>query len=296
MILIDTHKIETPYTDISNRTYKIEKYRLQLELLRIQQSLVKRKQGLAIVFEGRDAAGKGSTIKHHIENIMPQHSKVVALGVPTAKESKYWFQRYEKHLPYEGKMVFFDRSWYSRALIEPTMSYCSKAQYQYFMKKVLKWEHKHIDNGLLLIKFYLSIDKNTQLYRFKNRLSNPLTYWKFSENDLHARKKWHTFTHYKEQMFTYTSSEKSPWLIVNANNKKEARLTTMLHITRLFGNNNFTPLTGEDVTQIKPEFIYKTEKRNEFDLIFTEYNEQDISNYFHSKVMGIAFNAFRKSF
>lgn len=241
--------IETPYAGIDSESYQIEKSRLQLELLRIQQKIIRKKRRLAIVFEGRDAAGKGSTIKRHIENIMPNHSSVIALGVPTPKESKYWFKRYEKHFPEEGKIVFFDRSWYTRALIEPTMGYCKEKQYKYFMRKVRKWEHKHIDEGLLLVKFYLSINKETQLYRFEDRLTNPLTFWKFSENDLHARKKWKIFTQYKEQMFHHTSSKKSPWVVVNANKKREARLTTMLYLVRTLGNASFVPLTGEDVTK-----------------------------------------------
>lgn len=241
--------METPYQGVNEQDYQIEKRRLQFELLKIQQKFIRKKQKLAIVFEGRDAAGKGSTIKRHIENIMPNNSSVVALGVPTEKESKYWFRRYEQNLPKQGQIVFFDRSWYTRALIEPTMGYCREAQYKYFMNKVLNWEHKLIDGGTKLVKFYLSINEETQLYRFEDRLSNPLTFWKFSPNDLHARKKWQVFTKYKEQMFNHTSSEKSPWVVVNANKKKEARLTTMLYLIRMFGSKDFEPLTGEDVTK-----------------------------------------------
>lgn len=241
--------IETPYTGISEKDYQIEKRRLQVEILKIQQRLIKEGQQLAVVFEGRDAAGKGSTIKRFTENLVPSNTKVIALGIPTEKESKYWFKRYEKHFPKAGKVVFFDRSWYTRAMIEPTMGYCTEKQYKYFMNKVLKWEHNHISNGLLLVKFYLSISEDTQLYRFEDRLSNPLTYWKFSKNDLKARKKWKIFTQYKEQMFHFTSSEISPWVVVNANKKREARLTCLLYLTRLFGNKTFEPLTGEDVTK-----------------------------------------------
>ena len=240
-------KIETPYTGISESDYQAEKRRLQVELLKIQQRLIKTDQKLVVVFEGRDAAGKGSTIKRFTENLMPNHYKVIALGIPNESESKYWFRRYEKHFPLDGNISFFDRSWYSRALIEPTMGYCSEARYKRFIKNVLSWEHKHIDNGLLLTKFYLSIDKETQLFRFQDRMSSPLTYWKFSQNDLHARKKWELFTRYKEQMFNYTSSEKSPWVVVHANTKKEARLTCMLYLVRAFGRRSFEPLTGEDI-------------------------------------------------
>ena len=248
--LMKTRKIttiETPYSGISDNDYQKEKRRLQIELLKIQQRVVKHGSRMAIVFEGRDAAGKGSTIKRFVENLMPSHFKVVALGIPSASESKYWFKRYEDHFPYPSNITFFDRSWYNRALIEPTMGYCSEQRYKYFMRKVLSWEHNHIDNGLLLTKFYLSIDRDTQLYRFEDRLSDPLTYWKFSENDLFARKKWEIFTHFKEQMFKYTSSEKSPWVVISANKKSEARLTAMLYLTRSFGRPSFKPLTGEEI-------------------------------------------------
>lgn len=241
--------IETPYGGISEEDYQIEKRRLQVELLRIQQRLMKDGQKLAIVFEGRDAAGKGSTIKRFTENLIPTHIKTVALGVPSASESKFWFRRYEKHFPKPGQIVFFDRSWYNRALIEPTMGYCTEKQYKYFMNKVLKWEHKHIEDGVLLVKFYLSIAEDTQLFRLEDRLNNPLTIWKFSPNDLKARKKWEIFTKYKEQMFAKTSSKRSPWVVVNANKKREARLTCMLHLVRLFSKHPFEPLTGEDVTR-----------------------------------------------
>lgn len=241
--------IEDPYRGISDEDYQVEKRRLQLELLHIQQRLIKEGGRLAIVFEGRDAAGKGSTIKRFTENLIPAHIHIAALGIPTPKESKYWFRRYEQHFPKNGEMVFFDRSWYTRALIEPTMGYCTEKQYRYFMKKVLKWEHAHMDAGLILVKFYLSIAKNAQLVRFEDRLSNPLTFWKFSNNDLKARKKWEVFTKYKEQMFDHTSSKRSPWVVIDANSKKEARLTSMLYLVRLLGGKEYVPLTGEDVTE-----------------------------------------------
>ena len=240
--------IETPYQGVSEQDYQIEKRRLQVELLRIQQKLIKNSQRLLVLFEGRDAAGKGSTIKRFTENIIPAHARVEALGVPSKKESKHWFRRYEKRLPDSGEVVFFDRSWYSRALIEPTMGYCSKKQYEYFMKKVLHWEHGLIDRGLLLIKFYLSVSPDTQLIRFEDRLNNPLTFWKLSGNDLEARKKWEVFTHYKELMFAHASSEKSPWVVIGSNTKREARLTSMLHVVRLLSGRQFEHLTGEDIT------------------------------------------------
>ena len=241
-------KIEAPYAGINVKDYNIEKRRLQLELLTIQQKAVKLGQRICICFDGRDAAGKGSTILRLTQSLMPKYFRIIDLGVPTKKESKYWFRRYEKQLPNDGEMVFFDRSWYNRALIEPTMGYCTQSQYEYFMAKVLDWEHNLIDKGLKLVKFYLSVDPEHQLYRFQERLSDPLKFWKFSENDFHARKKWETYTKYKEQMFTHTASPKSPWVLIDSNSRKEARLTAMLYIVRSFGNKKFIPLTGKDVT------------------------------------------------
>jgi polyphosphate kinase 2 len=240
---------DNPYEGIGVKDYHVEKRRLQLELLNIQQHTVKNKKRLCIAFDGRDAAGKGSTILRFTENLMPQHYRVVALGIPTKKESKYWFNRYERHLPYPGEIVFFDRSWYNRALIEPTMGYCTKKQYKHFIHRVLDWEHELIDNGLMLVKFYLSVDRQHQLGRFQERLSDPLTFWKFSQNDLKARKKWEVYTNYKNQMFANTSSKRSPWINVNSNIQTEARLNCMLHVVQLFGNQEFIPLTGVDVVE-----------------------------------------------
>lgn len=242
-------KIEAPYDGINLKDYYVEKRRLQLELLTMQQSVAKLGQRVCICFDGRDAAGKGSTIIRFTQNLMPKYYRIVDLGVPTPKESKYWFHRYEQHLPEPGEIVFFDRSWYNRALIEPTMGYCTQKQYEYFIHKVLDWEHDLIDQGLTLIKFYLSVDPEHQLYRFQERLTDPLKFWKFSENDFHARKKWETFTKYKEQMFDYTASEKSPWILLNANSRKTSRLTSMLYVIRTYGDDKFVPLTGEDVTE-----------------------------------------------
>lgn len=218
------------YNNIDYHTYLGEKRRLQVELLKLQHWVIENKKRLAIVFEGRDAAGKGSSIKRFTEYMMPKHFRVVELGIPTKKESKYWFRRYEQHFPQPGEIVFFDRSWYNRAMIEPAMGYCSKSQYKYFMNKVLDWEEEHMKNDLILIKLYLSVSKDTQLYRFKERQTDELKYWKYSKNDEKVRAYWDVLTEYKAQMFRRTSSNKSPWVVINANNKLEARLKCMLYM------------------------------------------------------------------
>jgi len=218
------------YDNIDHQTYLSEKRRLQVELLKMQHWVIENKMRLAIVFEGRDAAGKGSSIKRFAEYMMPKDFRVVELGIPTKKESKYWFRRYERHLPKPGEIVFFDRSWYNRAMIEPAMGYCSKSQYKYFMKKVLDWEENLMKDGLILIKVYLSVNKDTQLFRFKERQVDDLKYWKYSKNDEKVRAFWDVLTEYKAQMFRKTSSNKSPWVVISSNNKLEARLKCMLYV------------------------------------------------------------------
>lgn len=238
------------YNNIGYSTYTHEKKRLQIELLNLQQWVVENGKRVAFTFDGRDAAGKGSTIKRFVENLMPKYLRVVELGTPTKTESKRWFDRYAKHLPNPGEIVFYDRSWYNRAMIEPVMGYCSKQQYRYFMNKVLDWEEALIRDGLVLIKFYLSVDRTTQLYRFEERLVHPLKYWKYSKNDELVRNKWDIFTKYKEQMFSRTSSSISPWVKVNSTNKLYARLTCMLYAISAINYNEgkeFVPLQVDKV-------------------------------------------------
>ena len=247
MKLREIKAIETPYAGVDSKAYANEKKRLQMELLNIQQRIIEEKRRLVVIFEGRDAAGKGSTIKRFTENLIPKHYKTVELGIPTKHESKNWFQRYERHFPKPGEITFFDRSWYTRALIEPTLGYCSNRKYQNFMNKVLMWEHNHISRGLILIKYYLSVDPETQLYRLENRINDPLSYWKISATDIRARKKWDVFTEYKKQMFKHTSSKISPWVVINGNEKREARLTSMLYLVRKLTGSEYVPLTGDDI-------------------------------------------------
>ena len=247
MKLREIKAIETPYAGVDSKAYTNEKKRLQMELLNIQQRIIEEKRRLVIIFEGRDAAGKGSTIKRFTENLIPKHYKTVELGIPTKHESKNWFQRYERHFPKPGEITFFDRSWYTRALIEPTLGYCSNRKYQNFMNKVLIWEHNHISRGLILIKYYLSVDPETQLYRLENRINDPLRYWKISDTDLLARKEWDVFTEFKKQMFKHTSSKLSPGVGISGNIKREARLTSMLYLVRKFLGKNYIPLTGDNI-------------------------------------------------
>jgi polyphosphate kinase 2 len=189
------------YSLLTRKKYEKEKYNLQVELLKLQEWVVKNNKKVAIVFEGRDAAGKGSTIKRFVEYLNPKHFRVVVMGIPTEEEKNNWFQRYEKELPKEGEIVFFDRSWYNRAVVEPAMGYCTEEQYKDFMNKVVPWEQNLIRNGTILIKFWFSITKEKQLQRFNIRQESPLKYWKFSPNDAKVIDKFEMIGDFKNEMF-----------------------------------------------------------------------------------------------
>tara|TARA_A100001015_G_scaffold284144_1_gene350231 strand:- start:5597 stop:6430 length:834 start_codon:yes stop_codon:yes gene_type:complete len=220
----------TEYSELNNSQYRKEKRRLQIELLKLQEWTIDTNQRIAILLEGRDAAGKGSTIQRFIENLMPKATKIVELGVPNKKQEKNWFKTWEKRLPKKGTITFFDRSWYSRALIQPAMGYCSENQYKYFMKKVNNWENTLIEKGLKLIKIYLSISKENQKLRFQFRKDHDLKYWKLSTNDWKAHKNWQLLTDYKEQMFEQTSTKIAPWVVINSDNKMIARLNAIRYV------------------------------------------------------------------
>jgi polyphosphate kinase 2 len=215
---------------LARRQYEVEKYRIQVELLKLQEWVKKNNKRVAIVFEGRDAAGKGSTIKRFIEYLDPKGFNVVALGVPSEEEKNNWFKRYEQYLPKQGEITFFDRSWYNRAVVEPAMEYCTEEQYQEFMNNVIDWEEKLIRSGVILIKFWFSITQDKQVKRFELRQKSPLKYWKFSANDSKVLDKWEIIGNFKRQMFQQTSSRLSPWVIINSNDKKIGRLNAMRYV------------------------------------------------------------------
>ena len=236
---------------ISRKQYEFEKYYLQAELLKLQEWIIKNNKRVAIVFEGRDAAGKGSTIKRFIEYLNPKGFKVVALGIPTEEEKNNWFGRYENHLPKEGEIVFFDRSWYNRAVVEPALGYCTEEQYGDFMNNVTKWEENLIKDGLILIKFWFSITKEKQLKRFELRQSSPLKYWKFSPNDAKVLDKWEIISKFKNQMFNKTSSKSSPWVIINSNDKKIGRLNAIRYVLSKIDYDD----KNEELTKYYPEVV-----------------------------------------
>ncbi len=232
------------YKSLSPDLYRKEKYNLQVELLKLQEDVIKKKRKIAICFEGRDTAGKSSTINFFSEHLIPSNFNYVHLGIPTKKERKNWFERYETYLPNKGEIVLFDRSWYTRALTEPTLGYCSKKQYEEFMTKVNKWEKSLVKKGTELVKFYFSIDKDQQKRRINARKNSKLKYWKLSESDKLMVNKWDVFTLYKNQMFDLTSTDYAPWVVINANNKMIARLSALRYIL-----NN---LTYDEKLSLKP--------------------------------------------
>lgn len=221
---------QTEYKKLEAKSYSLEKRRLQIELLKLQEDVIKNDRKICIVFEGRDTAGKSSAIKFFSEYLRPNNFNYVQLGIPSKWESTHWFQRWEKVLPKKGEMSFFDRSWYTRAITEPIMGYCNEHQYRTFMKRVNKWEHELIDNGTELIKFYFSLSKDQQERRMNARKNSELKYWKLSKNDEKIVTKWDVFTLYKEQMFDKTSTDKSPWVSINSNNKMIGRLTSLKYL------------------------------------------------------------------
>ncbi len=211
--------------------YEQELERLQIELVKLQRSVQLEGRRVAILCEGRDAAGKGGTIRRFIEHLNPRTARVVALQKPTEVEQGQWyFQRYVSALPNPGEICFFDRSWYNRAVVEPVMGFCRPDQYDRFMQQVPEFEHMLYEDGVELIKFWFSISKSEQAKRFESRKLNPLKQWKISPVDEEAQAHWDIYTHYKEEMFSKTHTTFSPWTIVKANNKKRARLESMRHV------------------------------------------------------------------
>ena len=208
---------------------------LQIELVKLQRWISKNNKRVAIIFEGRDAAGKGGSIRRFMEHLNPRSSRLVALNKPTEIEKGQWyFQRYIKELPNPGEIVFFDRSWYNRAVVEPVMGFCKEQQYKEFLLQVPEFEHMMYEDGVVIIKFWLSITKDEQLKRFEGRKETPLKRWKFSPVDKKGQILWNKYTHYKEEMFSKTHTSYSPWMIIKTNDKKAARLEAIRHVLSHF--------------------------------------------------------------
>ncbi|SMF06674.1 polyphosphate kinase 2 [Pseudobacteriovorax antillogorgiicola] len=236
------------YLDELDRDYMYELCCLQVELLQLQKYVTEQGIRLAIVFEGRDTAGKGGAILRFRQHLIPRYCKVVALHKPTDEERGQWyFQRYIQHLPKAGAIVLFDRSWYNRAVVEPVMGFCSSEEHERFMEQVNIVEKLWVDDGIKLIKLWFSIDQEEQGSRLQDRQLNPLKTWKLSPVDLAAREKWDEFTSYKEKMFAKTSPSHSPWVRIDGNEKKVARLESIRYVLSQFDypNKGFTGVSLE---------------------------------------------------
>ena len=230
------HKKDIAIDDILETVnYENEKRLLQIELVKLQQWVKKYNKRVAVIFEGRDAAGKGGNIRRFMEHLNPRSTRLVALSKPTDVEQGQWyFRRYVQHLPNPGEIVFFDRSWYNRAVVEPVMGFCSDRQYNQFMLQLPEFEHMLYEDGVVIIKFWLSITKDEQARRFNSRMDNPLKRWKFSEVDKKGQDLWNEYTKYKELMFSKTHTNFCPWIIVKTNVKYTARLECMRYVLSQF--------------------------------------------------------------
>ncbi|MBT8384660.1 MAG: polyphosphate kinase 2 [Bacteroidia bacterium] len=220
---------------LNRMQYEDELKKLQIELVKLQQWVSNNKKRVVIIFEGRDAAGKGGNIRRFTEHLNPRSMNLVALSKPTEIERGQWyFRRYIKELSNPGEIVFFDRSWYNRAVVEPVMGFCDDEQYNRFMLQVPEFEHMLYEDGVKIIKFWFSISKEEQKARFEARLQNPLKRWKFSPVDQKGQELWDKYTFYKEQMFSKTHTTYCPWIIIGANDKKVARLECMRYVLSQF--------------------------------------------------------------
>lgn len=237
-----------PYKNLMCRkNYEKQKYRLQVELLKLQAWVKETGQRVVILFEGRDAAGKGGTIKRFMEHLNPRGARVVALEKPSEVERGQWyFQRYIQHLPTAGEIVLFDRSWYNRAGVERVMGFCTPDEYAEFMRQCPEFERNLVRSGIHLIKFWFSVSRGEQRRRFKERENHPLKQWKLSPIDVASLDKWDDYTKAKEAMFFYTDTADSPWTVVKSDCKKRARLNAMRYVLHKL------PYTNKDLDRIGP--------------------------------------------
>jgi polyphosphate kinase len=231
-----------PKKEMSNREYYCELEKLEIELVKLQEWVKFNGLKVVVLFEGRDAAGKGGAIKRITESLNPRFARVVALGTPTEKEKTQWyFQRYVPHLPAAGEMVFFDRSWYNRAGVERVMGFCTEDEYNEFLRSCPEFERMLIRSGIILIKYWFSVSNDEQERRFQDRMSDPTKRWKLSPMDLESRAHWVEYSKAKDAMFSYTDTKQSPWYVVNADDKKRARLNVIAHLLSLIPYKDLTP-------------------------------------------------------
>jgi polyphosphate kinase 2 len=231
-----------PIKKMSRKEYGKELASLQVELVKLQEWIKEKGLRVIVVFEGRDAAGKGGVIKRITQRLNPRIVKVVALGTASDKErTQWWFQRYVAHLPAAGEMVLFDRSWYNRALVEPVMGFCTNEEYEEFLRSCPEFERMLVRSGIILIKYWFSVSDEVQEKRFQARNHDPVRRWKLSPMDMESRTKWVEFSKAKDRMFAVTDIKQAPWYVVNADNKKIARLNCIHHLLSMINYKDLTP-------------------------------------------------------
>ena len=227
---------------LSKTQYEEELAKLHIELVKLQEWVKYKGLKVVILFEGRDAAGKGGTINRITECLNPRFARVVALGVPTEREKTQWyFQRYVAHLPAAGEMVFFDRSWYNRAGVEHVMGFCAEDEYREFLRSCPEFERMLVRSGIILIKYWFSVSDEEQEKRFKARMEDPTKRWKLSPMDMESRRRWVEYSKAKDAMFASSDIKQAPWYVVNANNKPRARLNVIKHLLSLIPYEDLTP-------------------------------------------------------
>ena len=231
------HKKKLP-----KKFYERELRKLQIELVKLQEWIKHEKLKVVVIFEGRDAAGKGGVIKRITERLNPRVVKVVALPAPTEREKTQWyFQRYVAHLPAGGEMVLFDRSWYNRAGVERVMGFCTEEEYWEFLRSAPHFERMLVRSGIILIKYWFSVSQEEQEKRFLARAKDPTKRWKLSPMDLKARELWEEYSKAKDEMFAYTDIKQAPWWVVNSDDKRRARLNTIHHLLSMIPYEDLTP-------------------------------------------------------
>lgn len=238
----DNPQEKAPHTELTTKEYEKELAKLQIELVKVQEWVKFKGLKVVVLFEGRDAAGKGGTIKRITECLNPRICRVVALGTPTEKEKTQWyFQRYVPNLPAAGEIVLFDRSWYNRAGVEHVMGFCTETEYQEFLHSCPEFERLLIRSGIILIKYWFSVSDEEQERRFLDRIKDPTKRWKLSPMDLESRTRWVEYSRAKDQMFLYTHLPESPWWVVNSDNKERARLNCIHHLLSMIKYEDLTP-------------------------------------------------------
>ncbi len=231
-----------PRPPLKKKVYEKELERLHVELVKLQEWVKAKGLKVVVIFEGRDAAGKGGTIKRITETLNPRIARVVALGTPTEREKTQWyFQRYVANLPAGGEIVLFDRSWYNRAGVERVMGFCTDEEYREFLRSCPEFERMLVRSGIILIKYWFSVSDEEQENRFKSRLEDPTRRWKLSPMDLESRRRWMQYSVAKDEMFKYTDTKQAPWYVVNSDDKKRARLNCISHLLSMIPYEDLTP-------------------------------------------------------